>query len=498
MTSISTQKAVASTNSTLTPEMTMEGHKDSVSFMSYLPDGKTMISGSLDMTVRRWDLQAAKEIEDARYVCEEGTEPPGPVTPSRDGRWVITQRELEGSLMLKAHEVETGTVRVLQGHSEVITCIDICADSMLLANYGYGAPTVRIWSLETGKLVAAVKSDLVCAVRFSHDSKKLAVNSDMGKCLEVWDVQTQGLDARLGKVFTSNVNDKFPPSFPTTIHEFDSSTLETVGAPFERHTDYITDLALSFDGALLATSGYDTIKLWSFESRQLLASFHARNVKRIIFSPDIRQLAYTRLTFPGDDDDKLYIYNTPPNILSGIGSALEVQSLHKTRKTLEHVLESEATRRRANTRQNLAASPVISFPTRTRRHYQPRDPLDVPIPSPSAQATSQGPSRMDSPENSRHTPAPNTFATAPITFRTRLSAWWFVRAGHAALPVLDVPLAQGKQRHATAGAPKNDDDLVPAEYSDDPSSVDPNVQHASTAMQLNTGEHGSRPLCCCL
>jgi WD40 repeat protein len=160
----------------------------------------------------------------------------------------------------------------------------------------------------------------------------------------VWDVQSQRLDARVGNfercaytfmsmIWTNKETILTPfnftgydkPSYsPTTIHEFDSSTLETVGAPFEGHTHGIADLALSFDGALFASTSHDdTIKLWSFESRQLLASFYVRDPKIIIFSPDTRQLTYTK---PDDDDNyKLYICNIPPEILAN------AQSLHKVR-----------------------------------------------------------------------------------------------------------------------------------------------------------------------
>ncbi|KIK34814.1 hypothetical protein CY34DRAFT_47852, partial [Suillus luteus UH-Slu-Lm8-n1] len=77
-----------------------------------------------------------------------------------------------------------------------------------------------------------------------------------------------------------------------TIYEFDASTLETVGTPFKGHTGRVTGLALSFDGALLASSSRDdTIKLWAVESRQLLASFHVQNPWLLILSPDSRKLA---------------------------------------------------------------------------------------------------------------------------------------------------------------------------------------------------------------
>ncbi|OAX35641.1 WD40 repeat-like protein, partial [Rhizopogon vinicolor AM-OR11-026] len=72
--------------------------------ISYFLDGKQLASGSVDKTVRRWD-------------------------------------------------VETSIVKTFHGHSGEIRCIDMSADVMLLAS-GSIDSTARIWSLDTGKLVA--------------------------------------------------------------------------------------------------------------------------------------------------------------------------------------------------------------------------------------------------------------------------------------------------------------------------------------------------------
>jgi WD40 repeat protein len=111
----------------------------------------------------------------------------------------------------------------------------------------------------------------------------------------------------------------------TTIYEFDASTLETVGAPFKGHTDVVRGLALSFDGALVASASYDhTIRLWAFESRQVLASFHVLNPDILIFSPNTHILTYTTRS-----DSNIYICSIPPNVLAGIEPATEEQSTPK-------------------------------------------------------------------------------------------------------------------------------------------------------------------------
>ncbi|KAG2073654.1 kinase-like protein [Suillus decipiens] len=96
--------------------------------------------------------------------------------------------------------------------------------------------------------------------------------------------------------------------------------LKTVGAPLKGHTRVITGLALSPDCLLLASSSHNTIKLWTFESRQLLASFDVKAPMNLVLSPDSRQLAYTTLYVT-----KIHICNIPPNIFARIGLAEELQ-----------------------------------------------------------------------------------------------------------------------------------------------------------------------------
>ena len=145
MASTSIQPAAAATKTILTPVTTLKGHEGFIESMSYFPDGKRMVSGSVDNSVRRWDLQEGKEIEKVRDVCQWQL---GAVAVSRDGQWVVT-----GGQNLKACEVETGIVKTFEGHSGVITSIDISADSTLLASASDDR-TARIWSLDTGTLVA--------------------------------------------------------------------------------------------------------------------------------------------------------------------------------------------------------------------------------------------------------------------------------------------------------------------------------------------------------
>ncbi|KAG1779561.1 hypothetical protein EV702DRAFT_1194942 [Suillus placidus] len=536
----STQPGAAENKSILTPVVTLDGHEPwqfpslkgehheykykHVSCISYFPDGKEMISGSGDKTIRRWDLREGKEIKEAREVCDDLVEAVG---VSRDGRWVVT-----AGRKVKASEVETGIVRTFH---EGLTCqIDISADSTLLAG-GSTDSKVRIWSLDTGKLVAGPLkfSDVypgALALRLSADSEdslKLAVMAKWGRCLQVWDVQAQKL---VVEKYTPHARGSPPTVFWTKnksivapftftddpvsmIYEFDASTLKTVGAPFN-HISPIDGLALSSDCVLLASSSYDTTKLWAFESRQLLASFDIDFPVTLVLSPDSRQLAYTSL-----GDTKISICNIPANILASIGQPQPSTSKSK-RSHHAGLLNSDATR---PVRRKPVIIPVVSsiphqprpLPTSDPHAFirflrkllssssrtnavctdEPRNPLDFP-------ATSPLPHSLIKPDqNSRPTPAPPTTQSSAIntslTLKSslhRLSTWWPFQTDHASPAIVDVPLAPGKLRYATAGAPGDDDDLIRDEdYVSPPPSPNP----GSRPRIVNSGQHGSGRFCFC-
>ncbi|KIK41652.1 hypothetical protein CY34DRAFT_805812 [Suillus luteus UH-Slu-Lm8-n1] len=506
--------------SILTPVMTLEGHepwkysspdgeqheRKYVSCISYFPDGKQIISGSGDKTIRRWDLLKGKEIQEAREVYKNHVEV---VRVSRDGRWVAT----DGQNGIKVSEFETGIMRTFHD-ADWIYCIDISADNTLLASGACAG--VRVWNLDTGELVAGpfdIGQRIPRELRFSEDSRKLAVTSYHLKDhhLEVWDVQTQKLDVQKSAhgiglhvpIFWTTKDKSIVAAFSddfTKIYEFDALTLKTVGTPF-KHTNSIYCLALSSDCVLLASSSYPTIKLWAFESRQLLASFHIESPRTLVLSPDSRQLAHTSF-----DDAKVHICDIPANILASI------ESINKSAHP--DLLNSSATRR------SVRRKPVI-IPVTSSIHHPPRplhtsdphtflrslrklffsssrtdairtndsrNPLDFP-------ATYPLPRPLIRPDENSQTPAPTTqfsaINTSP-TFTSRLYRWP-LQTNRASPTIVDVPLAPGKLRNAAADAPGDDDDLIRDEdYVPPPS---PSID--SRPGIANAGQHGSGRFCLC-
>ncbi|KAJ8579587.1 hypothetical protein M405DRAFT_835679 [Rhizopogon salebrosus TDB-379] len=281
------------------------------------------------------------------------------------------------------------------------------------------------------------------------------------------------------------------------INELDALTLESVGAPFE-DTHHIESLALSLDCALLANASRDGIKLWAFESRQLLASFDVHyGVCDITFLPNSRQLAYSERGPPIEFGEfgqptkcgppKIYICDIPPNILARIWPEQEpVKTIEREHSQLTDQLNSDATRRPAALRRHLEQSHLAHRPRRPssaiylqqltfihqlrkllpsyfRRnpvspvHYdEHRDLLNVPAASrlslngsPSGQSATQVHSGVNHDDNPRRT-SPPTITQSSATASTigkaqrRLLSWWSSNIGRALVPIAEVPLAQGQ------------------------------------------------------
>ncbi|KAG2052697.1 WD40 repeat-like protein [Suillus hirtellus] len=481
MASSSKQPGIAVNTSVLTPVMTLEGHTQSsfslkpkcISHISYFPGGKQMIGGSNDNIIQRWDLREGKEIKKAREVYKDLVHEVG---VSRDGRWVVTAVGEK----LNVCEVETGIVRTFHD-GLVIRCIDLSADNTFLAG-GSADRTCMIWSLDTGKLVAGPfrNSGSIMSVQLSEDSRKLAVTSwrwrtrSKQSYLEVWDIQTHKLVVVRYQCIGNFIWIRTPVLWTTkdklittaftwdrdmtTIHECDVSTFETVEDSFQGHTGVIKSLALSFDRLLLASASDDnTIKLWSFGSRQLLASFDVQAPFTLILSPDSHQLAYTNR-----DEARIYICNIPANILTSIGLAKET-SAHLT-----ELLDSDATRHPVRRKPAISVIPsvprplavtieprqpvilgflrkrkLLSFRTdmaRPIRTNEPRNPLDFT-------ATAPLPHPIVNPHDDNLTTT-QTAAPTSTSFKShlhRLSTWWPLQTDHASPAIVDVPLAQGQE-----------------------------------------------------
>jgi WD40 repeat protein len=119
-------------------------HDGEVSSVAFSPDGKTLASGSLDRTIKLWDV--ATDNEQATLQGHTGLV--WSVAFSPDGQMLASGSE---DTTIKLWDVQTGQERVtLKGHTDQVRSVAYSPDGKTLAS-GSWDQTIKLWDVATGK-----------------------------------------------------------------------------------------------------------------------------------------------------------------------------------------------------------------------------------------------------------------------------------------------------------------------------------------------------------
>ena len=160
--------------------------------VAFSPDGKTLASGSWDNTIKLWDVATGKEQATLKGhngdVCSVAFSPDGKTLAS--GSWDDDDQAV-------GRGDGQGTGHPQGAHVSMWTSVAFSPDGKTLAS-GSGDETIKLWDVETGKEQATVKghTERVCSVAFSPNGKTLASGS-LDKTIKLWDIRsTQDRTAR--------------------------------------------------------------------------------------------------------------------------------------------------------------------------------------------------------------------------------------------------------------------------------------------------------------
>jgi WD40 repeat protein len=191
---------------------------------------------------------------------------------------------------------------VLRGHPYGISCLAITPDGKLLASScGSGEDmTVRLWSLPDGKPLHPLQGHeaMVRHIAISPDSRLLASAADtqFDKTIRLWSLPDGILRRKIdcpadclaispdGLLLVSATSGGAVKLWSLP----DGKPLQTL-----QHESYVACLAITKDGRLLVTAGFDNIRLWSLPDGKPLRTLQegVSSVHPLAISPDGRMLA---------------------------------------------------------------------------------------------------------------------------------------------------------------------------------------------------------------
>jgi len=288
---------------------TFSGHTGIVNSVTFSPDGRQVLSGSYDNTLKLWDAVTGREIRTFKghtgYVNS--------VAFSPDGKQVISG---SSDNTLKLWDVLTGQeIRTFSGHTETITSVAFSPNGRQILSGSYDK-TVKLWDVRTGRQIRTIRVYIVTSVEFSPNGRQVLVG-EIGGNFRVHDSAT-GNEIRFFADEDINYGG-FSPSvtfspngrqilsgYLRNFKLWDAATGQEVRT-FSGHTETINSVAFSPDGKLVLSGSNDnTLRLWDAETGQEIRTFSGNSnwVNSVAFNPSAKQI------LTGSDDSTMKLWDT--------------------------------------------------------------------------------------------------------------------------------------------------------------------------------------------
>ena len=267
--------------------MVILAHDESIPALAYLPDGRRIVTGSYDGTVKVWNMDnGEQELEGAAMGHKSNI---SSLVVTRDGTKIVSGDD-NGNIKVWNVESHVLVREWTQGRGYPIA---ISPDERLVAAGGASA----IYTMEGRVVKNGIKlNEMVWSVAFSPDGKKLACGNWEGN-IYVYNVDNgtpilgplEGHQSTTCYMLWSRDGRRiFSASWDNVIRCWNSDTGEQIGQPWTGHTHWIRALSLSPDGSILSSVSLDkTVRFWDVTSGHPIGQHlqHDHPLFAIGFSP---------------------------------------------------------------------------------------------------------------------------------------------------------------------------------------------------------------------
>lgn len=288
------------------------GHYEAVKSVAFTPDGKFLLSGSRDKTIKLWELSTGREIRS--FLGHESTINDLFITP--DGKHFVSS---SADFTAKLWNIASGElVRTFSGHTDYMTSVAVSPDGKYLLTAGFDWEAI-LWNIKTGEEIRRYKVNPDKGIgygidaEFSPDGNQIAFGGD-NRSVWIYDIDggekkfelkpEEGYCGGCGSFIKFNGNDLVSASNSGDVKVWnltDGSTKKVIYT----HDDEFGGLDVQNTNVLVATT--DSVKLFERSSGELMWEIGIQSEKEntdISFSPDARLIALS------NDDKTIRILNT--------------------------------------------------------------------------------------------------------------------------------------------------------------------------------------------
>ena len=240
---------------------TLRGHSNYVNSALFSPDGKYIVSASLDKTIKIWDVKSGICLK----TLEGHTEEIEYATFSPDGKEIVSASR---DKTIKLWDVRSGKcIKTFEGHIQGVKKALFSPDGRYILSSSYD-DTVKMWNIVTGECVKTFFGEIAS---YSPDGKQIVTVWD--NTVKIWDIET----GRCEKNFTEFVDATsvcFSPDGKRLVTASEDFTVSIWDVNTGNHVDMMEHYSIvssaffSPDGKLIVSASSDgTIKIWDAETK---------------------------------------------------------------------------------------------------------------------------------------------------------------------------------------------------------------------------------------
>ncbi len=281
----------------------LTGHTHRLRAIAFAADGKTLVSGGWDRTLKLWNIPEGNESlrtlqSRTDWICGADISP--------DGKFVVSGSDDQ---VVKLWDVKTNQVKRLESHRTWVWAVAFSPDGKTIASGSFDH-TIGLWNTNDQKLIYKIDDPIhghktwVWAVAFSPDGNLLASGGDEST-LKIWDVKTgdflteiDTIDSKWVRSVAFSRDSRFlatgSDDCQVRIWEIDENKDHSLKYSLPGHEGRVRSVAFAPDGKTLASGSYDNmVKIWDLDTGKCLRTLegHTDQVRSVAFSRDGKVLA---------------------------------------------------------------------------------------------------------------------------------------------------------------------------------------------------------------